>query len=229
MTEIINGTEICYRIEGEAKDRVLLLHGWGCDMKMMQPVADALKTDHTTLLIDFPGHGESGRPPEPWGVPEYADALLELVSGGWTAYCGESSCSLNAWILHDVICDDPLVNSLVLRDEVGRVEPYVFSDCGLHELRLSQSLESIGYGAFENNPALMKIVVPARVTEVESDAFQGCTSLKTVTCLALEPPVIFTEWPFDNTVTRIEVPAQSLLKYKTTWTQYADIIVGLYQ
>jgi pimeloyl-ACP methyl ester carboxylesterase len=46
---------------------------------MMQPVADALKTDHTTLLIDFPGHGESGRPPEPWGVPEYADALLELL------------------------------------------------------------------------------------------------------------------------------------------------------
>ena len=79
MTEIINGTEICYRIEGEAKDRVLLLHGWGCDMKMMQPVADALKTDHTTLLIDFPGHGESGRPPEPWGVPEFADALLELL------------------------------------------------------------------------------------------------------------------------------------------------------
>ena len=70
------------------------------------------------------------------------------------------------------------MNSLVLRDEVGRVEPYVFSDCGLHELRLSQSLESIGYGAFENNPALMKIVVPARVTEVESDAFQGCTSLR---------------------------------------------------
>lgn len=106
-----------------------------------------------------------------------ADALLVLVSGGWTAYCGESSCSLNAWILHDVICDDPLVNRLVLRDEVQRVEPYAFSDCGLHELRLSQSLEFIGYGAFENNPALTKIVVPANVTEVESDAFQGCTSL----------------------------------------------------
>ena len=79
MTEIINGTEICYRIEGEAKDRVLLLHGWGCSMNLMQPVADALKQDHQILLIDFPGHGESGRPPEPWGVPEYASCLLELL------------------------------------------------------------------------------------------------------------------------------------------------------
>ena len=79
MKEIVNGTEICYRIEGEGTARVLLLHGWGCDMKMMQPVADALKTDHTTLMIDFPGHGNSGRPPEPWGVPEYASCILELL------------------------------------------------------------------------------------------------------------------------------------------------------
>ena len=80
MKENVNGTEIHYRIEGEHGSRVLLLHGWGCDMKLMQPVADALKTDHSTLLIDFPGHGESGRPPEPWGVPEYAACLRELLN-----------------------------------------------------------------------------------------------------------------------------------------------------
>ena len=79
MKQMINGTEVCYRIEGEGENRVLLLHGWGCSMKMMQPVADALKIDHRTMLVDFPGHGESGRPPEPWGVPEYASCLLELL------------------------------------------------------------------------------------------------------------------------------------------------------
>lgn len=79
MKEKINGTEIAYRIEGEGENRVLLLHGWGCDMKLMQPVADALKTDHRTLAVDFPGHGESGKPPEPWGVPEYAACLRELL------------------------------------------------------------------------------------------------------------------------------------------------------
>lgn len=79
MKEFVNGTDICYRIEGEGTGRVLLLHGWGCDMKMMQPVADALKTDHVTLSIDLPGHGDSGRPPEPWGVPEYAACVQELL------------------------------------------------------------------------------------------------------------------------------------------------------
>ena len=79
MKEIINGAEICCRIEGNKGSRVLLLHGWGCDMKMMQPVSDALKKDHITMMIDFPGHGESGRPPEPWGVPEFSAAVTELI------------------------------------------------------------------------------------------------------------------------------------------------------
>ena len=95
-----------------------------------------------------------------------------------------------------------------------KIDDYAFKNCEkLEHLR-------IGQGLIDNNSYTITI---------GKNAFQGCTSLKTVTCLALEPPVIFTEWPFDNTVTRIEVPAQSLLKYKTTWTQYADIIVGLYQ
>ena len=79
MKQIINDVEICYRIEGEGKSKVVLLHGWGCSMKLMQPVCDALKTDHQVLMIDFPGHGESGSPPKPWGIPEYAACLLNLL------------------------------------------------------------------------------------------------------------------------------------------------------
>lgn len=102
MKENINGTEICYRIEGEGKSRVLLLHGWGCDMKMMQPVADALKTDHQTMMIDFPGHGESGRPPEPWGVPEYAACVLEIITRLSFTPCSvvahSFGCRVAAWL-----------------------------------------------------------------------------------------------------------------------------------
>ena len=79
MKETIDGTEIFYRIEGEGSSRILLLHGWGCSMKLMQPVADALQTSHTTLLVDLPGHGGSGKPPEPWGVPEYASCVKKLL------------------------------------------------------------------------------------------------------------------------------------------------------
>ena len=102
MKETVNGAEICYRIEGEGKSRVLLLHGWGCDQKMMQPVADALKNDHMTLAVDLPGHGESGRPPEPWGVPEYAECVLRLLERLSFTPCQvvahSFGCRIAAWI-----------------------------------------------------------------------------------------------------------------------------------
>lgn len=80
MKELINGTEICYQTAGEGDEKVLLLHGWGCDKNLMIPVADSLKSHFRTLVIDFPGHGESSRPPEPWGVQEYAENLHELLT-----------------------------------------------------------------------------------------------------------------------------------------------------
>lgn len=79
MTESINGTTVHFQIEGKGKQKVLLLHGWGCDMSMMKPVADALVQTHTVMLVDFPGHGGSGRPPVPWGVPEYAECISMLL------------------------------------------------------------------------------------------------------------------------------------------------------
>ena len=32
MKEIINNTLVHYRLEGSGKNKVVLLHGWGCDM-----------------------------------------------------------------------------------------------------------------------------------------------------------------------------------------------------
>ena len=102
MKAIINGTEINYRISGNGESCVLLLHGWGCDMKMMQPVANALEKNHRVMLIDFPGHGESGRPPEPWGVPEYAECLDKLLEKLHFAPCDviahSFGCRVAAWI-----------------------------------------------------------------------------------------------------------------------------------
>ena len=74
-----NGAVFHYEIAGCGKNRVVLLHGWGCDTTLMKPVADFLSADMTVLSLDFPGHGKSSRPPEPWGVPEYAAATLEVL------------------------------------------------------------------------------------------------------------------------------------------------------
>ena len=75
----VSGVNMHYELAGTGEKRVVLLHGWGCSTKLMKPVADHLAKDMTVMSVDFPAHGESGRPPEPWGVPEFAAALLELL------------------------------------------------------------------------------------------------------------------------------------------------------
>lgn len=75
----ISGVNMYYEIAGSGPKRVVLLHGWGCSTKLMKPVGDHLAKDMTVMSVDFPAHGESGRPPEPWGVPEFAACLLELL------------------------------------------------------------------------------------------------------------------------------------------------------
>ena len=78
ITEVA-GTGIHWEKAGNGQSRVVLLHGWGCSTKLMEPLSNALSGDMTVLSVDFPGFGESGRPPEPWGVPEYAEALRALL------------------------------------------------------------------------------------------------------------------------------------------------------
>lgn len=75
----ISGVNMHYEIAGSGEKRVVLLHGWGCSTKLMKPVEEHLAKDMTVMSVDFPAHGESGRPPEPWGVPEFAACLKELL------------------------------------------------------------------------------------------------------------------------------------------------------
>ena len=102
MKEFINGAVVHYCMGGDGPQKILLLHGWGCDLKMMQPVADSFGEQYSTLLVDFPGHGQSSRPPEPWGVPDYADCikrLLEKLSFRPCAVIAHSfGCRVAAWL-----------------------------------------------------------------------------------------------------------------------------------
>ncbi len=76
---ILYGVKIHYELSGQGEKHVVLLHGWGCSEKLMQGLADALSPDMTVLRVDFPAHGESDFPPEPWGVPDFAANLLSLL------------------------------------------------------------------------------------------------------------------------------------------------------
>lgn len=60
---------------GEA---VVLLHGWGQNIQMMEPIGNNLKNKRV-VIIDLPGHGKSKEPKFPWTVYDYADAIHELL------------------------------------------------------------------------------------------------------------------------------------------------------
>ena len=79
MRATVKGVEIHYEQMGNQGPQVLLLHGWGCSVKHFEPIAKDLSRDYRVTVIDFPAHGESGRPPQPWGVEDFADCVKELM------------------------------------------------------------------------------------------------------------------------------------------------------
>ena len=78
QTELM-GTPLFYVTRGleEPGIPVLFLHGWGCTHEVFSPLMEALSLPE--IAMDFPGHGESGEPATPWGIPEYAEQVLQLL------------------------------------------------------------------------------------------------------------------------------------------------------
>lgn len=74
----IDGVRIRYQQMGQGPD-VLLLHGWGGQIESFHPVTQALAPHFRTTAMDFPGHGQSGLPPQPWHVSDFLRCTLELM------------------------------------------------------------------------------------------------------------------------------------------------------
>ena len=80
MTEFkeIASVRTAFRQQGKGAD-VILLHGWGQNMEMMQKIEDHLKDYFHVYNLDFPGFGESDSPAEPWSVNDYEHFLQEFI------------------------------------------------------------------------------------------------------------------------------------------------------
>ena len=77
MKASIRNININY-IQYGSGDDVLLLHGWGQNIAMMNPIGENLK-NKTVTIVDLPGFGESDEPKEEVDVYDYADMIKELV------------------------------------------------------------------------------------------------------------------------------------------------------
>ncbi len=66
---------------GEGEPSVLALHGWRRTHKDFERVLTGGDEVIPSIALDLPGFGATPPPPEPWGSPEYADAVAPVLEG----------------------------------------------------------------------------------------------------------------------------------------------------
>lgn len=69
--------QVHYIQYGKGED-VVLLHGWGQNIQMMQPLGDNISNKKITI-IDFPGFGNSKTLESSWDIEDYGECLKELL------------------------------------------------------------------------------------------------------------------------------------------------------
>ncbi len=81
MVFVYNGVKIYYRfvepVEKEDDSCTLLLHGWGCDSTIFDPLV-SLMPNRCFLMIDFPPFGKSNIEPADWNIFTYANMVESL-------------------------------------------------------------------------------------------------------------------------------------------------------
>lgn len=76
----IHDININYTRYGKTEsDTVVLLHGWGQNIEMMQPLGNALQETNDIVIIDLPGHGFSEEPKEVLEVSDFVEIIKELL------------------------------------------------------------------------------------------------------------------------------------------------------
>ena len=78
MIKKVRNLNINYIQYGKGKD-VVLLHGWGQNIQMMDPLGKNLSDDFRITIIDFPGFGSSDIPDFAYTISDYTNFLHEFL------------------------------------------------------------------------------------------------------------------------------------------------------
>ena len=101
----------------------MLLHGWGCSGKTMEPLAQYLSYRFRAITFDFPGHGETPEPDVPWSVTEYADFTVKLIEKLGIAPCHVIAHSFGCRVAILLSANRPeLVGKLLMTGAAGLIK-----------------------------------------------------------------------------------------------------------
>ena len=77
----IEGLKINYLDYGNPKGKpIVLLHGWGQNIEMMQMLGEPFKKDYRIIILDFPGFGLSEEPKEVMDVGDYTSLVEKFLN-----------------------------------------------------------------------------------------------------------------------------------------------------
>lgn len=82
-------------------------------------------------------------------------------------------------------------------------------------------------GIFKNQNLLTSVVLPSTLSNIQAQAFQNCSALKTITIHAVNPPTVGNQvFSGATSLEHIYVPSDSVDSYKAAsgWAAYASII-----
>ena len=74
-----NGTSINYEVYGTGK-RLLVLHGWGDNLRTFDMVTATLSRNFQLIIIDLPGFGQSSALPHPFTLDDYALTIEKFLT-----------------------------------------------------------------------------------------------------------------------------------------------------
>ncbi|MDP4119855.1 MAG: alpha/beta hydrolase [Bacillota bacterium] len=74
----INGIRTHYIRQGSG-ETVLILHGWGCNVKVYESMTQLMSKKYEVIALDLPGFGETDEPKAPFSVGDYADFVQKFI------------------------------------------------------------------------------------------------------------------------------------------------------
>lgn len=81
MIKKIKGINVNYINYGnKERQSIVLLHGWGQNIQMMEPLGNPFSDNYNIIIVDLPGFGQSEEPKEVWSVYDYAECINKLLT-----------------------------------------------------------------------------------------------------------------------------------------------------
>ena len=79
MIKNINQVNVNYTDSLYGKKEIVLLHGWGQNIEMMEPIGNKLKKNNRVIIVDLPGFGLSEEPKSVWTLSDYVSCIKTLL------------------------------------------------------------------------------------------------------------------------------------------------------